>query len=137
MVNFIILISQRQAVPFELQSTITLISKTYRLAKKASYTLKKPLDRSRRPKVFLQKGILKICSKFTGEYPCGSKISINLQSSFIEITLRYGCSPGNLLHIFRTPVPIHTSGRLYLTRAPIQNFELGFAVAQKSSVKIL
>ena len=29
--------------------------------------------------------------------------SIKLQSSFIEITLWHGCSPVNLLHIFRTP----------------------------------
>ena len=27
----------------------------------------------------------------------------DLQSNFIEITLRHGCSPVNLLHIFRTP----------------------------------
>ena len=31
------------------------------------------------------------------------------QSNFIEITLRYGCSPVNLLHIFRTPFPKNTS----------------------------
>ena len=29
-------------------------------------------------------------SKFTGEHPCLSAISINLQSNFIEITLRHG-----------------------------------------------
>ena len=29
-----------------------------------------------------------------------------------EITLRYGCSPVNLLHIFRTPFFKDTSGRL-------------------------
>ena len=28
---------------------------------------------------------------------------IKLQSNFIEITLRHGCSPVNLLHIFKTP----------------------------------
>ena len=28
-------------------------------------------------------------------------ISVKLQSNFIEITLRRGCSPVNLLHIFR------------------------------------
>ena len=28
---------------------------------------------------------------------------MNLQGNFIEITLRYGCSPVNLLHIFTTP----------------------------------
>ena len=31
-----------------------------------------------------------------------------------EITLRHGCSPLNLLHIFRTPFPKNSSGRLLL-----------------------
>ena len=31
-------------------------------------------------KVFLEKGVLKICSKFTEEHPCQSAISIKLQS---------------------------------------------------------
>ena len=35
-------------------------------------------------------------------------------SNFIEISLRHGCSPVNLLHIFRTPFPKNTSGRLLL-----------------------
>ena len=39
---------------------------------------------------------------------------ITPQSNFIEITLRHGCSPINLLHIFRTPFPRNTSGRLLL-----------------------
>ena len=38
---------------------------------------------------FLGKGVMKICSKFTGEHPCRSAISIKLQSKFIEITLRH------------------------------------------------
>ena len=59
------------------------------------------LDKSSHPEVFLRKGVLKICSKFTGKHPCRSGISIKLQSSFIEIALRHGCSPVNLLHIFR------------------------------------
>ena len=46
---------------------------------------------------------MKICSKFTGEHPSRSTISIKLQSSFIENTLRHGCSAVNLLHIFGTP----------------------------------
>ena len=62
----------------------------------------------------LGKGALKICSKFTGEHPCRSGISIKLLCNFIEITLRYGCSPVNLLHIFRTPFFKNTSGRLLL-----------------------
>ena len=58
--------------------------------------------KSSHPEVFLEKGVLKICSKFTIEHPCRSTISIKLQSNFIEITLRHGCSPVNLLHIFMT-----------------------------------
>ena len=45
--------------------------------------------RSSHPEVFLGKGVLKI-------------------------TLRHGCSPVNLLHIFRTPFSKNTSGRLLL-----------------------
>ena len=71
-------------------------------------------DRSNPSEVFLRKGVLKICSKFTGEYPCRSAISIELQSNFIEITLRYRCSPVNLLHISRTPFPKNNSGWLLL-----------------------
>ena len=52
--------------------------------------------------------------KFTGERPCRSVISIKLQSNFIEIALRHGCSPVNLLHIFRTPFLKNTSGRVLL-----------------------
>ena len=34
--------------------------------------------------------------------------------NFIEITLRHGCSPVNVLHIFRTHFPRNTSGGLLL-----------------------
>ena len=70
--------------------------------------------RSSHPDVFLRKGVLKICRKFTGEHPCRSAISIKLQSNLVEIVLRHGCFPVNLLHIFRTPFPKNTSGRLVL-----------------------
>ena len=36
--------------------------------------------RSSHPEVFLRKAVLKICSKFTGEHPCWSAISIKLQN---------------------------------------------------------
>ena len=52
--------------------------------------------------MFLWKGALKICSKFT-EHPCRSAISIKLQSNSIEITLWHGYSSVHLLHIFSTP----------------------------------
>ena len=64
--------------------------------------------------MFLRKGVLKICSKFTGEHPCRSVISIKLQSNFIEITLWHGCSPVNLLRIFRTLFSKNTFGWLLL-----------------------
>ena len=47
-----------------------------------------PKCRSSRPEVFLVKGVLKICRKFTGEDPCQSAISIKLQRNLIEIALR-------------------------------------------------
>ena len=62
----------------------------------------------------LGKGVLKICSKFTGENPCRSVISIKLQSNVTEITLRHGCSPVNLLHFFRTSFPKNASKGLLL-----------------------
>ena len=60
--------------------------------------------------MFLGKGVLKICNLFTVEHLCRSVILIKLQSNFIEIALRHGCSHVNLLHIFRTPFPKNTSG---------------------------
>ena len=44
-------------------------------------------SRSSRPKLFLGKVVLKICSKFIGEHPCRSMTPIKLQSNFIEIAL--------------------------------------------------
>ena len=58
--------------------------------------------------------ILKIYCKFTGEHPCRKAISIKWQSNFIEIKLRHGCSPVNLLHIFRASFLNNTSRRLFL-----------------------
>ena len=78
--------------------------------------------RSSHPEVFLSKGVLKICSKFTGEHPCQSVISIKLLCNFIEITLRHGCSPVNLPHIFTistrctAPFPRNIFGWLLLER---------------------
>ena len=62
----------------------------------------------------LGKSVLKIGSKFIGEHPCRSVILIKMQSNFIEITLRHGCSPVNLLHVFRAPFSKNTSGWLLL-----------------------
>ena len=71
--------------------------------------LQELLFRSSHPEVFLVKGVLKICSKFTGKHPRRIAISIKL-----NIALRHGCSPVNLGHIFRTPFSKNTSGWLSL-----------------------
>ena len=57
-------------------------------------------NRSSRPKVFLEKSVSKTCSKYTGEHPCRSAISIELQD---KIAVWHGYSPVNLLHILRIP----------------------------------
>ena len=60
--------------------------------------------------VFSGKGVLKIGSKFTGEHPCRSVVSIKI----LCITLRQLCFPVNLLHIFRKPCSKNTYGGLLL-----------------------
>ena len=41
-----------------------------------------------------------------------------IENNFIEITFRHGCSPVDLLHIFRTPFPRNTFEWLLLTIFP-------------------
>ena len=100
-----------------LETLIDGKSKVKEILKKQSNSMN-ATDKSGHPEV-LEKGILKICSKCAGEHPCRSAISIELQSKFIEITLRQGYSPVNLLHIFRTPFTKNTCGRLLLYRLPV------------------
>ena len=82
--------------------------------------------RSSHPEVFIEKGVLKICSKFTKEHQCRNAISIKLQSNFIEILFRHGCSPVNSLHIFRTPFLKNTSRRLLLMVNTMMENKKGF-----------
>ena len=72
--------------------------------------------RSSHLEVFLIKGVLKICSKFTGEHTCRSVISVKLLCNFIEIALRHECSAVNWLHIFRTAFAKNTSGWLDMSK---------------------
>ena len=62
--------------------------------------------------MLLYKGVLKICSRFTGERPCRSAILISC--NFIEIVLLQGFSPVNLRHIFSTPFYKNTAKELLL-----------------------
>ena len=42
------------------------------------------IEKSSSPEVFLGKGVLKICSKFTGEHPCRSVISVKLLCTLLK-----------------------------------------------------
>ena len=65
----------------------------------------KAVFRSSPREVFLEKVVLKICSRCR---------SVKLQSKFIEIRFWHGCSPVNLQHIFRTSFPKNTYEGLLL-----------------------
>ena len=78
----------------------------------------KPRYRSSHPEVLLRKGILKICSKVIGEHQLQSVISS-------DIALWHGCSPVNLMHIFRTPFPRNTSRWLLLQMNNITDAKIG------------
>ena len=96
------------------QMFIFIVFVTAGILFEGAFTFPVSLIRSSNPKVFLRKGVLKICSKFTGEHPCLSVISIKLKYNFIEIILRHECSTVNFLRISRTPFTKNTSGRLLL-----------------------
>ena len=54
------------------------------------------------PEVLLEKGVVKICSKFSGEQPCRSAILIKLQSKFaIQILKVYNPSTFRLLTLLK------------------------------------
>ena len=61
------------------------------------------------------------------EHPCRDVISIKLQSNFIEVALRHGCSTVNLLHVSRTAFPRNTSGLLFF--APIYLSEATYMIS--------
>ena len=52
--------------------------------------------------------------EITLRHGCSPVNLLHIFSNFIEITLQHGCSPVNLLHIFRTPFSKNTSWWLLL-----------------------
>ena len=74
----------------------------------------RPMDRSSPPVGVL----IKSCSENMQQFYSRTrmpKCDFNeVVYNFIEITLRHGCSPVNVLHIFRTHFPRNTSGGLLL-----------------------
>ena len=95
------------------------IATIYKTASLKMGELRMMWDTERCPQVFLGKGVVKICSKFTGEHPCRCAILIKLQSA-----LRHGWSPVNLQHILRTPFPRNTCGRLLQIRNPSSSLKI-------------
>ena len=83
-----------------------------------AFTFPVSLIRSSHPKVFLRKGVLKICSKFTEK----THAQVWFQWSCFALQLYWNrksawVSPANLLYIFRTPFLKNTSGWLLLDHA--------------------
>ena len=69
------------------------------------------------PQDYGSKANKKIKKKKTKKIKTSNRKNIvRMQSNFIEITLRQGCSPVNLLHIFRIAFLKNTSGWLLLNR---------------------
>ena len=67
------------------------------------------IHRSSLPGVFLGKGVLKICSKFTGEQTWGSAISIKLAASdYKEIWETFHIALRNLTPLIRNEIDLFT-----------------------------
>ena len=72
------------------QTTGRVASKIYKIEPHSVLSI----PRSSHPKVFLRNGVLKICSKFTGEHPCRSEISVKLVIAC--------CNPSNNVEFRKT-----------------------------------
>ena len=81
-------------------NSIVVVERNKYIKKMDNFLQKQP------PKGVLRKGFLKICSKFTGEHPCQCAISIKLLCTL------HGCSPVNLLLVFKISFLKNTSGGL-------------------------
>ena len=77
-------IRQSQNVGLTLIQILIEVCRRFTMARSSENIQKTP------PVEFLRKVVLKICIKFTGEYPCQSAISIKLLCNFFEITLWHG-----------------------------------------------
>ena len=88
--------------------------------------------RSSNPEDFYEKGVLKICSKFTREPPCRNVISIKLFCNLLKSTWLFSCK---LLHIFTTSFTKNTSGWLLLILHIIDS-NSGLMVFAKSHIPL-
>ena len=65
----------------------TIVIRLEKMAFLISFKVRVVRKRSSHPEVFSEKGVLKTCSKFTGEHPCWSVISIKLLCSRLTIKI--------------------------------------------------
>ena len=75
------------------------------------------IHRRNPPEVFLRKGVLKICNKFTGEQTCQSATSINLVASeFKEIWETFHIALCNLTPLIRNEINLFTIIRSFIRK---------------------
>ena len=67
----------------------SLIKEKNNIQKTLQLYFKCHVFRSSHPEM-LEKGVLKICRKFTGEHPCQSAISIKLQATLLKLHFSMG-----------------------------------------------
>ena len=132
--RYIVNLSKISIIPTSFLRSISLVKNAQKPPNLNTFWEKLYNYRSCRPEVLLGKDVLKICSKFTGQYPCQSAIS---KSNFIEIALRHGYSPVNLLHIFRTPFLKNISGRLLLQLRSLTFFAQARPFIDHSIIRLL
>ena len=97
-ISFLQIPSYKESRKWKWDETMDQMAKLCNVSEKSSYISSNKISHQ---EVYLGKSVLKTCIKFTGEHSCQSAISVKLLCNFIEIALWHGCSPVNLLHIFR------------------------------------
>ena len=63
--------------------------------------------------------------------------TVTESNNFIEVTLWHGCSPVNLLHIFRKPFPKNTSGGLLLYHGNLEYSRLNALLFRETLLKLM
>ena len=82
--------------------------------------------------MFLEKGVLKMYSKFTEEQPCRSATLIELQIKSRKWTPVNNYSPVNLFHIFRTSFPKNNSEGMFLHSFLLTFTKARFSILSRS-----
>ena len=91
---------------------------------------------------YLTEAVVQRCSlekvlwKYAANLQETTHAEVWFQSNFIEIALRHGCSPVNLLHIFRTPFPMNRSGWLLLYLIMIRCTHLQYKIARSGCLQM-